>query len=277
MKMISFALNLEDVLLARALADVKRGFYIDVGANHPTVGSSTCHFHLSGWSGVNVEPGRTHGRLAAERKRDVNLKVALSNARGEATLYEFGETGLSTLSLKQAEAHRRKLGLEWKEQRVRLVPLADVCAEHARGEIDFLSVDVEGHELEVLEGNDWRKHRPRIVVVEATVPCGEEPAYERWERLLLDAEYHFAVFDGLNRFYVRDEDRRRIASLQVHPNLFDDYVQAGHQRRVHELEARVRTLEAKLERRKKGVFDVAAKPFRSIAKRVGQLFRGKAA
>lgn len=276
MKMISFAQNLEDVLLDRALRDVRKGFYIDVGANHPTKGSVTHHFHLLGWSGVNVEPCTIYEKLAAERKRDVNLRVAVSKTRGEATMYEFPETGISTLSREQAEENRRSHGRSWRELRVPLVPLSDICAEHARRVIDFLSVDVEGHELEVLESNDWRKHRPRIVVVEATLPNTETPTHQRWEHLLLGADYHFAVSDGLNRFYVRDEDRSRIAALQVHPNIFDEYVQFHVQERIHELEAKLHKLECRYYWRK-GLLRKATQPFTRLAKKVKQLFRGKAA
>lgn len=275
--MLSYAQNLEDVLLRRALSDVKDGFYVDVGANHPSIDSVTKHFYLHGWRGVNVEPSAVHALLAAERPLDVNLRAAVSKSRGEGVMYEFEASANSTLSREQAVENRSKFGWDWTERPVQLLPLADLFQEHARGKtVDFLSVDVEGHEREVLESNDWRVHRPRIVLVEATRPCTNEPSHHEWEPLLLAAGYSFAVFDGLNRFYVREEDRERAAALQIHPNLFDGYLRAPHVEHVQGLEERIRYLEGKLGRGW-GLLKTAGKPFQSLAKGVKRLFRPRAA
>jgi hypothetical protein len=103
--------------------------------------------------------------------------------------------------------------------------LAGIFAEHV-GErtIDFLSIDVEGHEEAVLRGADWTRWRPRVVVVESTKPHSRELTDLRWEPILLEARYHFAIFDGLNRFYVRDEDRDWLALLRSPVCIFDSYV-----------------------------------------------------
>ena len=91
------------------------------------------------------------------------------------------------------------------------------------GTIDFLKIDVESHEREVLEGADWGRYRPRVVLVEATRPQTSIPSYEHWEPILLSADYLFAFFDGLNRYYVRAEDRHLVPLLQVPANVFDEY------------------------------------------------------
>src|SRR4051794_37044121 len=95
--MISYAQNYEDVVLARVLADVSRGFYVDVGANHPEQDSITRHFSDHGWRGINIEPGRFYTDLAAARPRDVNLHVAVSMVAGPVTFYEGASPGLASL------------------------------------------------------------------------------------------------------------------------------------------------------------------------------------
>ena len=76
--MISFAQNLEDVVLARVFASQKDGIYVDIGAWDPDLDSVTKHFYLRGWTGINVEPSATaFARLSAARPRDVNLNVAV--------------------------------------------------------------------------------------------------------------------------------------------------------------------------------------------------------
>jgi hypothetical protein len=86
-----------------------------------------------------------------------------------------------------------------------MTTLADLCERHALAEIDFLKVDVEGAEADVLFGGDWQRFRPKVVLVEAIAPMSNEPAWEGWEPFLLAQGYRFALFDTLNRFYVAQE------------------------------------------------------------------------
>ena len=87
--MISYAQNFEDVILARLFEGVRDGFYVDIGAAHPTELSVTRHFYDLGWSGINVEPIASHHALfERDRPRDVNVNAAAGAAPGEATFYE---------------------------------------------------------------------------------------------------------------------------------------------------------------------------------------------
>src|SRR5690348_4811918 len=106
--MISYAQNGEDVLLERLFGGQADGFYVDVGANDPTELSLTRHFYDRGWRGVNVEPvPDAYARLCAERPRDVNLQVGLSDRAGAMTFYEVADqTVLSTFSSEQAALYR---------------------------------------------------------------------------------------------------------------------------------------------------------------------------
>ncbi len=225
MQAISYAQNGEDILLRRAFGDRDNGYYIDVGAAHPIGDSVTKLFYDKGWSGVNVEPAHVFAELLrAERTRDTTLEVALSNTEGSLTFYDGPERdGWSTLSPEVA-ADLRARGVEITERSVQTMTLTQVCQEHAPETIDFLKVDVEGHEREVLEGADWQRWRPTIIVVESTVPHSAEPSFEDWEGLLLDANYLFAIFDGINRFYVRGEDARLLERLQAPANYLDDFI-----------------------------------------------------
>jgi FkbM family methyltransferase len=225
--MTSYAQNGEDVVLARAFREVRSGFYIDVGASDPVVDSVTKHFYERGWHGINIEPAlATLAALRDTRPRDVNLGVALGESEGTATFYELPRqmTGCSTLSPELAKEYRRD-GWEPREREVEVRTLAQVCEEHV-GErvIDFLKIDVEGDELAVLIGADLARFRPRVLVVEATRPGTPIPAYDEWESHVLGARYQFVMFDGLNRFYVREEDQPLTKVLDVPASYFDDYV-----------------------------------------------------
>src|SRR5262245_7976911 len=165
--MISYAQNAEDVLLRRVFGGQARGFYLDVGANHPVRNSVTKHFYDRGWSGINCEPGSVFAALRRARPRDICLPVAVSNCEGARTFYEIpGEPGFSTLDPALARGYEAG-GLAHRARTVPTRTLDSICAEYVTGPIDFLSVDTENHEREVLEGADWQRFRPRVVLVEA--------------------------------------------------------------------------------------------------------------
>lgn len=219
--MISYAQNGEDVLLARALKGQTEGFYIDVGANDPVADSVTKFFYDRGFRGINIEPGRVFDKLALERPRDINLQIALSNREGECTFYEFPDSdALSTLSAYVPA----RTSLPYIERTTVVATLAGICEKHVQGTIDFLKIDVEGHEPEVIAGGDWRRWRPRIVVVESpTLDDGYGPHLE-WEPWLLEADYLFAANDGLNRYYVRREDEQLLGCFRQPLNVLDNYI-----------------------------------------------------
>jgi FkbM family methyltransferase len=243
MTFVSYAQNFEDVMLRRALRDVEAGFYVDAGAAHPDVDSVTRAFYDAGWSGINVEPvAASHRRLQASRPRDVNVRAALGRERGAGRLFVVAGTGLSTLHEDAAARASAATGFAAEAAEVEVTTLADICDAHTGREIHFLKVDVEGAEADVLAGADFDRHRPWIVLVEATAPMSAEPTHAAWEPILLRAGYGFAYFDGLNRFYLADERRDALApSFSLPPNVFDDFIRAADTewaRRVAEAEAR---------------------------------------
>lgn len=225
MKLISYAQNFEDVLLWRALGHVAGGFYIDAGANDPVEHSVTKAFYDAGWHGINIEPLPAFARrFAAERPRDVNLAVAAGAADGSLTLFDVpAVNGWASPQRAVADAHRAD-GFAVSEITVPVRTLASICAEHVRGDIHFLKIDVEGFEEEVLRGMDLARWRPWILVVEATLPGSRETNHASWEHLVTAHHYQFAWFDGLNRYYVADEHAQLRAALAVQPNVFDDFI-----------------------------------------------------
>jgi FkbM family methyltransferase len=213
--MRSYAQNGEDVYLRRIFPYKKNGFYIDIGANDPVIDSVTKYFYDEGWSGINIEPGEIFCKVQEARPRDLNLNVGISDSQQQLCFYDFGN-GLSTFSDEVAEG----AGIEGYTCHRSMVPvttLEAICEQYVDREIDFLSIDVEGHELQVLRGADFQRWRPRIVVIEAT----RKP--EEWAHLLESAGYLLALFDGINRYYVREEDQALCALLSDPVNCFDNF------------------------------------------------------
>jgi FkbM family methyltransferase len=224
---VSYAQNREDVVIYRVLSRKPNGFYIDVGANDPVTSSVTKMFYELGWRGINIEPVYSvFQRLAADRIRDVNLNVGISNCSKTLTFFECQQAStLSTFSQLDAEHRADYLGVRFVERKVPVMTLAQVCEQHVSGEIDFLSIDAEALEREVIEGHDWNRWRPRIVVIEDPIaPDTALQTHDKWEPLVLAAGYLFGLNDGINRFYIRKEDEALLPLLRVPANVEDNYV-----------------------------------------------------
>jgi len=224
MSFITYAQNGEDVLLWRALGHVPNGFYVDVGANDPTEHSVTRAFYEAGWRGINIEPLPSfHQRFEHDRPGDINLAIAAGATDGELKLYDVPSVnGWASPDAGVAAAHRSE-GFDVVELTVPVRTLNGVWAEHVRGDVHFLKIDVEGFEGEVLRGFDLARYRPWILVIEATLPNSRVTNHESWEPLVTSHDYRFAWFDGLNRYYVAAEHAELMAALTVQPNVFDDY------------------------------------------------------
>ena len=225
MPFLSYAQNLEDVLLWRVFGGIGAGFYVDVGAAHPDEDSVTRAFYDRGWRGINIEPVPALARLLADaRPRDVTLALAAGSADGASTLHVVDGTGLSTTDAGIASM-LEGIGHRSSPIRVPLRRLSSILDEHAPDEIHFLKIDVEGAERAVLEGCDFSVHRPRVLLLEATRPLSPEPTHHLWEDLLVGAGYRFVYFDGLNRFYAAEEWHAALAHHFTIPvNVLDDYV-----------------------------------------------------
>ena len=204
---LSYAQNLEDYHLARVFADQREGFYIDIGAGHPVADNVSFWFYLQGWRGIAVEPQKNLADLYAHvRPRDTAVCALLGRNTGEADFYEVDRLhGFSSTNEEHAQSAAR-FGAEFRTLRLPVTTLAALCEAHAPGRIDFLKVDVEGAEADVLAGADWTRWRPKVVVAEAVTPGSMAEAWRAWEPLLLAQRYNFAFFDGLNRFYVAEEE-----------------------------------------------------------------------
>lgn len=200
---ISYAQSGEDIVLLRAFGDQPDGRWVDVGANDPVKDSVTKNFSDLGWRGINVEPVPVlYERLVQQRPSDVNIRAVVSSTPGRMTFHQHRTNpDLSTLDDFLAAIYRER-GDVLDDIDVEVVTLADLCARHLDREIiDFLKVDTEGHELEVLAGHDFERFPVRAVCAEAT-----------WDRLdaivelLRERSMVLVNFDGLNAWFVRSTE-----------------------------------------------------------------------
>lgn len=165
---LSFSQSGEDAVLRNFLRNKRSGFYVDVGANHPVRFSNTYYYYLRGWRGINIEPMEGAKALFDRyRPLDVNLELAVGQA-GKSEFFVFQETCFNTMDgVLAAKLMDGKIS-ELKGRRIiTKVPLAEILEKYAEGKaIDFLSVDAEGLDEEILASNDWNRFRPHYIIAE---------------------------------------------------------------------------------------------------------------
>jgi FkbM family methyltransferase len=201
--LISYSQNREDVILNALLKNVNKGFYVDVGANHPVTDSVTKHFYEHDWNGINIEPATNlFALLEADRPRDTNVKVGISNQVGELKFREYP----------LGDFYYAK---EYIDQEVPVTTLAKLLAQYAPNKkIDFMKIDIEGYEFEAVEGNDWEKYRPTVVCIEANHVMHD------WHPILEKARYVKVFWDGLNEYFVAKEHKDVIDQFSYADSIF---------------------------------------------------------
>jgi FkbM family methyltransferase len=206
-----FGQTYEDYVLAYVFAQAARGTYIDVGANHPIRSNVSAYFYALGWRGITIEPNPDFAPLYARlRPLDTHLSIGVGDIDGKMTFHRvFGphgrdSSGFSTFDDDEA-AKLVRTGYRVEDVLVEVATLNHVLERHPLPAISFLSIDVEGFEKKVLQGIDLQIHKPTVIVLEAETPRTEIPSYLQWEGILHRAGYVFAMFDGLNRYYVHRE------------------------------------------------------------------------
>ena len=227
MAIITYAQNFEDILLNRVFKGKKEGFYIDAGAAHPEILSVTKWFYDLGWRGINIEPTPSFfEKLTQERQRDINLNIAVGAKNEMRTFYESDFQEASSFICENTESANlivsNILNNKRKSYDIEVQTLENICEKYCNCPIDFLKIDVEGFEREVLEGCNFTKFRPVVIVIEAIPPFsgidlsspfdGEDIASLnktetlKWEQILINNNYKKVYFDGINCFYIRNED-----------------------------------------------------------------------
>ncbi|KAB2965505.1 MAG: FkbM family methyltransferase [Thermoanaerobaculia bacterium] len=193
----------EDEILERIFERAAPGTCVEVGAHDGVTGSNTYHFELLGWHCLLVEPVPALAEAIRRRRRAWVFECAASSAEGRATLYVAeGAESLSTLVPGAAHAEAvRAFGARMVPIEVATRRLDDLLDEAGVGQLDFVTIDVEGHELEVLRGFSIERFQPCVVVVEDNSATGDPDL----RRHLEERGYRYFLRSMVNRWYARED------------------------------------------------------------------------
>jgi FkbM family methyltransferase len=166
----SFSQHGEDNQILKVLVEAgEREPFLDIGCNHPFRLSNTYLLYRHGWRGVCVDPLPRYRPLFARwRSEDRFVNAAVGTSPGSRTLFEFESDVLSTLDNEVAE-HYIKAGYRLRRRQMVHTKTVDGILEEAgiRGRLSFISLDIEGNELDALRSMDLGRWRPRLICIEA--------------------------------------------------------------------------------------------------------------
>jgi hypothetical protein len=179
-----------DMLSDFFFRDKSEGIYIDVGCHHPFLNNNTYPLHKRGWYGINIDLDYSSiDSFNFFRKKDHNIQIAVSDSKGEADLYFFhNRAAKNTLSRSSGRESKKKI-------KVKTDTLNNIISKtkFKDKKIDFLSIDVEGFEINVLKGFDLKKYKPSLVVLEFIDPNIKEFFYQKIENILDSELYKYMI------------------------------------------------------------------------------------
>lgn len=166
----SYAMGGEDLVINSYFKGQNAGFFVDIGAHDPFRFSNTYMFYKRGWTGINIDPlPGTESSFKKHRPKDITLEIGIAQNEGELTYYMYNEPALNGFSKQYFEERGGKKGYSLiNSVNVPVRRLDQVLDQYMdkSNVIDFLTIDTEGLDIEVVKSNNWDKYRPKIVMME---------------------------------------------------------------------------------------------------------------
>lgn len=211
----SYSGSAQDLIINYFFKNKKKGIYIDVGCYHPYNGNNTKLLYDKGWSGINIDLDfHTIDFFNFVRKRDENINIAISDNEGEKDLFFFhNRSAINSLS-----ENRKKKAKEIKKIKTKTLNSILENSKFKNEKINLLSIDVEGHEMEVLNSLNLEKYIPEMVVIEFL----DEDIFENLEfhnqniskiinseiyKYMIKNNYHFVNWLHSDLIFVHDSAR----------------------------------------------------------------------
>ena len=161
-----YSLNGVDLIIDYIFKNKKDGFYLDIGAQHPVSNNNTYLLFKKGWSGINIDLDKKNINLfKIARPKDLNLNYAISDSEKEVDLFFYHESSpINTLSENVSNFQKAEVK---KIKKIQTKILDNVLDElNLKHHIDYMNIDVEGHEDKVLKGFNIKKYKPSVISVE---------------------------------------------------------------------------------------------------------------
>ncbi len=200
----------EDAILKRIYEKKKTGFYVDVGAYHPKKYSNTYVFYKMGWRGINIDamPGSMKA-FNKHRSRDINLEIPVASVKTNLTYYAFNEPALNSFNKELSESRDGKDGFKiiFKKE-IETYTLSEILSKYLPADIkqiDFMSVDVESLDLDVLKSNNWDLYKPGFILIEDLMFDINKPGQSEISSFLGKHGYNFFA-KTVNTYFFKNKE-----------------------------------------------------------------------
>ncbi len=201
----------------------KNGFFVDVGANHPIIDSQSYHLECIGWDGILVEPLKTYTNMLLKERSAKLIEVACSSRENHNKVLEIIDAGVHSTLNKEPIA----VGVSSnKTQKVKCKTLDSVLEDNnVKVNFEFLSIDIEGHEMELFDGFTIGYWLPQLIILEDHVINRDKHNYMRKNN------YSLICRTGLNSWYVPKTKKWKL-SLTARIEFFRKYYLAIKLRKI---------------------------------------------
>ena len=165
-KKISYSFNAVDLIIDYIFKNKNNGFYLDVGSQHPISNNNTYLLFKRGWSGINIDLDKKNIDLFnTARPNDINLNLAISSDVAEKKLYFYHDKSpINTLDKAVSDFQTATVK---KIKRIKTTTL-NIALQNLKfnNKIDYMNLDVEGHEMDIFKAFDLSLYKPSIISVE---------------------------------------------------------------------------------------------------------------
>jgi FkbM family methyltransferase len=199
----------EDLILDHIfeVRDITNPSYIDIGAHHPYFLNNTAIFYARGCRGINIEPDpELFKKFVESRKHDTNLNVGIAPKAGELTFYMLDAPTLNTFSKKDAQMFEKMGQKIVNTKKIKVIPIKSVIEQYLGDKApDFMSLDAEGMDYDILRSIDFKQFKPLVICVETveytTNGTGTKDA--KLINLLKDNGYEPYADTKINTIFIR--------------------------------------------------------------------------
>ena len=186
------------------------GVFVDVGAGDGITGSNTYFFEKNGWSGLAIDADpRNVEKLQKTRK--IGIGALVSNKVGKQTFYMAKSTPDISGIIKTPDNNSFKANIE-------PVKLEKILSDNKIGEIDLLSIDTEGSEIDVFESMNWQKHKPKLLIIEVVT---QGKFNDRIKPYFEERGYHMYAEVGANMIFALKKPIVRDSHLIIYGSSYD--------------------------------------------------------
>ena len=196
----------EDIMVNRFFKNKEIGLYIDIGAYHPFKGSLTQKLYKKGWHGVNIDISKTSIDLfKIARPKDININCAIGKVTEETIFFENSKINQQNSLIRQ--------NLNQKEVEIKCYELNDILIFNKIEKVDYINIDTEGTELDVLKGLSFQKIKPSLLTIEDNDFDLDSDSKKEKIAYMKNQGYVLINNIGVTMFFFKKEDIKRISNL----------------------------------------------------------------